>query len=252
MLKNIAVIGANGFVGRAVCDALYANNVNQDRKDTFGVFEVTRDNYELKRKERITNPPTPYHIIINCAMPGKRLWANTNPDKDYIETVEKTKEILATWSYNKFIQISSISSRCEADTTYGKHRLESEQLCQSRAKNSLIIRLTAMYSKNLTRGALFDILHGNKVYINENSRFSYTPLEFVGDWISRNLDRTGLIELGAKNTITLKEIADYLGLNIQFGERIDVQDIANPETDFPDARNVLTFMETMLKTIRNT
>lgn len=248
MLKTVAVIGANGYVGKAVCDALYLNNANPNRKDTFGVFQVTRDNYELRRKERITNPLTPYHVIINCAMPGKRLWANTNPDKDYIETVEKTADLLNTWSYNNFIQVSTISARCEANTVYGSHRLEAENLCKSR--NSLIIRLTAMYSENLSRGALVDIINGKKVYVNENSRYSFTPLKFVGTWISNNLERTGLIELGAKNTITLKEIVNHLGLTVEFGERVDVQEIANPEADFPDAREILPFMETMLKNVR--
>ena len=250
MLKTIAVIGANGYVGREVCTALYLNNCNKDRKDTFGVFEVTRDNYELRRREKITNPPTPYHIIINCAMPGKRLLANVNPEKDYIETVEKTKELLNNWSYNKFIQISTISTRCETNTIYGSHRLEAEKLCQAKTSNSLIIRLTAMYSKDIARGSLFDIMHGNNVYINEKSRFSFTPRKFVGEWITKNLDRTGLIELGAKNTISLKEIANHLGVTVAFGERIDVQEIANPEPDFPDAREVLPFMETMIRKIK--
>ena len=247
MLKTIAVIGANGYVGRAICDALYLNNTNPDRIDTFGVFEVTRDNYELRRRERITNPLTPYHVVINCAMPGKRLWANVNPKKDYIETVEKTKELLNNWSYNKFIQISTISARCEADTVYGSHRLEAEKLCQAKKIDSFIIRLTAMYSENLSRGSLFDIANGNKVYINENSRFSFISRKFVGEWIVKNLNRSGLIELGAKNTISLKEIANHLGVTVAFGERVDVQEIANPEPDFPDAREVLLFMEAMIK-----
>lgn len=247
-MKAIAVIGANGYVGRAICEALYLNNANPNRKEMFGVFAVTRDNYEYKKRERITNPPTPYDVIINCAMPGKRLWANTNPDKDYIETVEKTKELLTTWNYKQFIQISTISARCEADTVYGSHRLEAENICKSH--NSLIIRLTAMYSENLSRGALVDILHGNKVYVNENSRYSFTPLKFVGTWVANNLNRTGLIELGAKNTITLKEIVNHLGLTIEFGERIDVQEIANPKPDFPDVREILPFMEKMLRKIK--
>lgn len=250
MLKTVAVIGANGYVGREICNALYLNNAMPNRRDTFGVFEVTRDNYDVRRRERITNPPTAYHILINCAMPGKRLWANENPEKDYIETVKKTEELLTTWSYNKFIQISTISSRCESDTVYGSHRLESEKLCQTKAKDSLIIRLTAMYSENISRGSLFDILHGNNVYISGDSRFSFTPLKFVGSWITNNLEKSGVIELGAKNTITLKEIADYLKVNIQFGDRIDVQEVLNPEIDFPDARDVLLFMENMYKNMK--
>lgn len=247
IMKSVAVIGANGYVGRAICDALYLNNINPDRKYTFGVFEVTRDNYEGKRKERITNPSTPYQVLINCAMPGKRLWANINPEKDYIETVEKTKELLTTWSYNQFINISTISARCESDTTYGHNRLESEKLCQAKSNNSLIVRLTAMYSDNISRGALVDIVNNRKVYVNENSRYSFTPLKFVGTWIANNIDRTGLIELGAKNTISLKEIVAHLGLTIEFGERVDIQEIANPESDFPDAKDILPFMERLLK-----
>lgn len=250
MLKTIAVIGANGYVGREVCNALYLNNVNPNKQDIFGVFEVTRDNYELRRRERITNPPTAYHVVINCAMPGKRLWANENPDKDYIETVKKTEDLLTTWSYNKFVQISTVSTRCEVNTIYGGHRLEAEKLCQTIAKDALIVRLTAMYSEDISRGSLFDILYGNDVYINENSRFSFTPLKFIGKWISNNLERSGIVEVGAKNTITLKEITDYLKVDVRFGDRIDVQEVMNPEQDFPDARDVLLFMEKMYQNMK--
>lgn len=241
MTKCIAVAGANGYVGRAICDALYKQNDKKDFKHLNYIFEITRENYDFRLLEN--KKYFRYNILINSATPGKRTWANNNPKKDYLETVEKTKNFITDWRYDRIIHISSISARCETDTPYGKHKLEAETLVSN--SNNLIVRLTAMFSDNLTRGALYDIIKGNKVYSSADSRFSFVSLEKVGEWIANNLDRQGLLEFGAKNTITLKEIADYLHKDIEFGDRLDIQEVMNPEESYPDAKEVLYFMERM-------
>lgn len=228
---SIAVVGANGYIGSALCRML-------GDKKTIQVIPVIRDSYNVLSQEK-------YDVVINCATGSKRFWASQNPEQDYIETVEKTENLINKWNYNKFIQISTVSARCELDSTYGKHKLLAENLCQS-VKNCLIVRLTATYGPSLSKGVLIDILKGN-VYVSGESRYAFSPLSFVSAWIANHLDRNGLVEVGAKNTISLQEVADRLNLKVKFEGRVENQEIHNPEKTFPDAADVLFFMNNMKK-----
>lgn len=235
---SVALIGANGYVGQEIKKKL------QERED-IELTCVTRKSYRIYRNKA-------YDILINSAMPSRRPWAQENPGLDFIESVEKTANLVYGWRYKKFIQISTLSARCEPHIVYGRHRAMAEKLVES--PNNLIIRLTAMYSPNISKGALFDMLQGNKVHLTEDSRFAFTALKFVGEWIAENLDNeTGVIELGAKNSITLRQIADALELTPEFGEKFDCQEIQYPfkvgcpYKEFPDATEVIQFMKSMLK-----
>ena len=235
---SVAVVGAGGYVGSALCEALHVMNSHSSPEENkiVRVVPVTRDSCKALSREK-------YDVIINCATGSKRFWANQNPEQDFIETVDKTDNLISKWDYKKFIQISSVSARCELDSVYGKHKLLAEKLCQSK-ENCLIVRLTATYGPTLSKGVLIDILKG-KVYVSGESRYAFSPLSFVTGWIAGHLDKTGLVEIGARNTISLQEVADRLNLKVEFGSRIENQEIQNPEESFPDAAGVLSFMYNM-------
>lgn len=226
-MKQIALIGAHGFVGSALLTELQKNRALQVRA-------VTRENYTVWKKRG-------YDIVINAAMPSGRFFAKNNPEKDFIETVQKTADIVYGWKYKKLIQISTISARTEQESIYGKHKKAAEILCND--KNNLIIRLSALYGETLTKGALIDILNKKKVYLDKKSRYSFMNLSFVCQWIGKNLDKTGVQELGAKNTISLEEIVKHFNLKISFEGRLDIQEIQNPLPDFPNAKEVLGFLQ---------
>ena len=75
---KIALIGCNGFVGNYLKKYL-----KQSQNEC---SYVDRSNYNKLSKDY-------YDIVINSSMPSKRYWARQNPALDYIETVEKTKNI---------------------------------------------------------------------------------------------------------------------------------------------------------------
>lgn len=226
-MQRIAVVGARGYVG----SALYAELL---QRGDCKVAAVTRDNYVDIQKET-------FDVLINCAMPSARFWAKNNPEKDYIETVEKTAHLLYDWNFKKFVQISSISARSQLDTVYGRHKAAAELLIDL-AKH-LIVRLGPMYSPELTKGVLVDIREGKKVFVDGKSRYCFAPLEFNAAWIASHLDRRGIVELGARNAITLEELARRLGVTASFEGALDHQEIPSPEVDFPDVYEVLTFMD---------
>ncbi len=220
------MIGAGGFVGQALCAAF-------EKEAGFKVFRVTRSNYESMKAQT-------YDVLINSAMPSKRFWAEQNPAQDFQESVQKTADLVYGWKYQKFVQVSSVSARMQLETVYGRHKAAAEKLC---GPKTLVVRLTSMYVEGLSKGTLIDILNRRKVFLDASSRCAFTRNEFVGQWLLKNLDRVGVAEVGAKNSISLQEISDTLEEKTEFEGMTDIQEIQSPGPDFPDAREVLNFMK---------
>ncbi len=233
-MTKVAVVGASGYVGRALVRSL-----EQDPRNT--VTAVTRANYAEMQGGA-------FDLLINAAMPSKRFLAKTDPSHDFVETVQKTADLFYRWRYGKFVQISTVSARCQLDTVYGRHKAAAERLCGF--GNHLTVRLGPMYSPDLDKGVLLDILQGRKVYCAAESRYCFAPLDFVSSWISTHLDRTGIVEVGARNAVELREVADYMGAQVEFEGAADHQEIQDPEPDFPDARKVFRLLDDVKQRFR--
>jgi nucleoside-diphosphate-sugar epimerase len=231
-VTSIAVVGARGFVGTAIVHAL-------GKTPGVEVVSVTRDNYADARARA-------YEVVVNSAMPAGRFWAKNHPSADFVETVQKTADIFYGWTFKKFVQISSVSARCQLDTVYGRHKAAAECLCATRG--ALIVRLGPMYGPTLSKGVLIDMLHGRAVFVGGESRYGFAPLEFVASWIAKNFQRSGVVELGAADAIALRDVARHLSKDIEFRGDVDHQEIAHPEADFPAAGSVLGFLDEYRRT----
>jgi nucleoside-diphosphate-sugar epimerase len=198
------------------------------------VVSVTRDNYADARARN-------YDVLVNSAMPAGRFWAKKHPSADFVETVQKTADLFYSWNFKKFVQVSSVSARCQLDTVYGRHKAAAERLCAT--PGSLIVRLGPMYGPTLSKGVLIDMLQGREVFVDGESRYGFAPLGFVASWISKNFERSGVVELGAGDAIALRDVARHLGKDIEFRGDVDHQEITHPEADFPAARGVLAFLD---------
>jgi len=223
----VAVVGARGFVGSAIVRAL---------RETAGVevVEVTRDTYAFARTGT-------YDVVVNTAMPAGRFWAKNNPIADVTETVQKTADLFYGWKHGRFVQISSVSARCQLDTAYGRHKAAAEQVCSG--PQTLIVRLGPMYGAALAKGVLIDMLQGKPVFIAGESRYGFAPVDFVGTWVAKSFGRTGLVEVGARDSLSLADVAQHLGGRIEFQGAVDHQEMVDPDPSFPAARAVLDFLD---------
>jgi nucleoside-diphosphate-sugar epimerase len=224
---SVAVVGANGYVGSQLCAAL-------SRDPLCALTRVTRADHEQMRERT-------FDVLVNAAMPAARFWAKGHPDEDFAETVKKTADLLYRWRFKKFVQLSTVSARCQLDTVYGRHKAAAEKICGF--GDNLIVRLGPMYGPGLKRGVLIDMLEGKKVFVDGASRYCFAPGSFVSSWIAANLHRSGISEVGARNALTLREVADHLGAKVEFEGAVDHQEIPDPAGDFPDARDVLAFLD---------
>lgn len=222
----IALFGSKGFVGSEILKAL--------ERSGYEVTGITRENFESGLGEK-------FDYVVNAATPSARFKAKNNQMWDFEETVEKTAKIFYEAKFGKFIQISSVSARCQTDTTYGRNKLAAESIIND--GNSLIVRLGPMFGPTLERGVLIDMLEGSRVYVGEESRYAFSPLEFNAEWVARNLDRKGVWEVGARNSISLGNLKDILGLDVNFEGQKDHQEIQTIESDYPDVGLVIGFMK---------
>ena len=87
------------------------------------------------------------------------------------------------------------------------------------------------------------MIGGRPVYVSGKSRYAFTPLSFVGQWIVKNLNKSGVIEVGARNTISLEDLARQLDLKSTFEGSEDHQEIITQELSYPDVNLVLDFMK---------
>jgi hypothetical protein len=173
-------------------------------------------------------------------MPAGRFWAKNNPAADFKESVQKTADLFYGWQFKKFIQISSVSARCQLDTVYGRHKAAAENVCND--GKSLIVRLGPMFAETLSKGVLIDMLQKKPVFIAGESRYCFTSLGFVASWIATHTDRRGIVEVGARNALELREVARHLNAPVEFSGPIDHQEIPEPESDFPPAEDVYEFL----------
>lgn len=230
-MKHIAIIGAGGFVGSALCRAYDKYN--------FDITKVNRRNYNQCRNAK-------YDVVINAAMPSKRFWALNNPIDDVRETVVKTARLLYEWNCEKFVQISSISAETQLSMPYGVHKRAAEVLVENN-KNSLIIRLGALYGQGLTKSALFDLVNKNHIYVDIHSEYKYIDIDYVANWIFDNIELTGIQNVGARDTISLKEVSKGIWDNPSYEGRREKLFFENISQDMPSSREVLKYMRSINK-----
>jgi len=232
---RLAIIGSKGFVGSVIAEAAAA-------REDVELTRVTRANY------RDALDAGPYDIVVNAAMPSARFWAEQSPDLDFIETVEKTHRIQRDFASVKIVQISSVSARCQLDKVYGRHKRAAEVLIDN--GRNLIVRLGPLYHPTLSKGVIVDLLLDRPVFVSGESLYAFTPVEWAVGEILRRMDQIGIIEIGAKEPLQLRDLSAALGSNSQFQGERDDQVFDDAGNEAPPAGAVIAFAERLRSRIR--
>jgi len=230
---NVAVVGANGFVGSNICNTI-------EESEKYKLIRVTRgDEIQVVAKNA--------DLVIHAANPAGRFKAETNPLNDFMETADKTFQILSQVKDKPFIMLSSLSCRTQLNTNYGRNRRFCELLVL--AQGGKVVRLGPMFGGERKKDTLHDLLVGRQVYISSETRYAYADVSWVAKRIVELLSSpSGLYEIGARNAISLKELHDYFSSKSNFSGTDDTQ-IPEQCDDGPDARLVLDFAQKELDVI---
>jgi nucleoside-diphosphate-sugar epimerase len=224
-MKKVAVVGALGYVGSQIACAVKASCF-------YRLIPVLRtDNQEKLFADA--------DIIIHSANPARRHQAEKNPVRDFEETVEKTARFLTLAKNKRFVLISTISCRTQLSTSYGRNRRACELLAL--LQDSLVIRLGPMFGGNRTNDTLHDIIAGRRVFVSSETRYAYADIAWVGQKVVELLKASGgLYEIGARNSICLRDLCNHFSSTSTFSGVNDTQ-IPENFADGPDVNDVLKF-----------
>ncbi len=158
-----------------------------------------------------------------------------------------TGDITYNWNYEKLVQISTISAEDYANHHPYAINKQSAEIISS-YKNSLIVRLGALYGEGLNKGPLYDLLNSKQLFVDVKSQYNYISTDFVSEWIFQNFDRSDIVELVEYDTISLLDVAKNLHLKVNSSARFEKIFSSKIEPGMPSAKDVLHFA----KNYRNT
>lgn len=200
---KIAVIGANGFVGK---------NLVKFLKKKHRLTKITR-------KTKFSNLKSNFDIIIHAANSSKKYEASKNQKKDFNNSVRLTRKIIKFFKNNKIILISTISVNNEKNI-YSKNRKLCENIVLKQNKKNIIFRLSVLLNYKLKRGILYDLIKGNQIYIDKNTYINPLTIEEVSQYIMSNLKSQKKIhEVGSYNKIKLNTVKKILKSKSKFGNQ---------------------------------
>ena len=221
---KVAVLGAGGYVGVHICQAL-------ECCENFEIVKVFRGDNLKQKLEGVD-------VVIHSANPAKRFRAESDPSQHFIEKVEKTHKIIECAAGKKLILISSLSCRTQMDINYGRNRRSCELLTLQ--NKGVVIRLGPMFGGGRTEDTLHSILRGEEVFIAAETKYAYVNVSWAAEKIVSLINSPSRIyEVGAKNAISLEELRDFFKSPSKFSGYNDTQ--IPDSSDGPDARLVIDY-----------
>lgn len=231
-MKKICVIGSEGFVGKQIC-----TEINQNKN-----FELIR----VSRRDNLRNAIEESDLIIHSANSSKRFYANQNRLEDLFETIEKMLKIIKLSKNKKIVLISTVSARAQIDSSYGAHRRACELLLD--LKKDLVIRMSNMYGNDCNKGVLFDIINNNDVYASPDTKCAFVDVKYnASKVIDMMLDSVGIVEIGAKDYVELRQIAEIISSKSKFLGESDTQLPLGVSKCSPSATKVFDFVKEKIK-----
>jgi nucleoside-diphosphate-sugar epimerase len=224
---KVGIVGSSGFVGNAV-----SNGFDELGEHVF---------LPINRGDDVTKKISEVDFVIHSANPARRFFANSNPQLDRQETVEKTLILLKASQGKPFLLVSTISCRTQLETSYGINRKQCEDIVLE--NGGAVVRLGPMYGSSRVQDVIHDICESRRVFASRDSRQSFSSIDWNGAYIASNFSLfTGVIEIGARNYISLGELADYAESSSEFSGQADDQFPLHFENG-PDVLNVLKFID---------
>lgn len=150
-MLNKCLIGYSGFVGSNIL-----------LKSDFHYKYNSKNINDVKNKE--------FDLLICSSIPSDMQLANANPDKD-LSNILELLNILKHVKAEIAVLISTIAVYPQpviynentvdfiSDSIYGKNRKIAEEEFKNIFKNNIIIRLPALFGKNLKKNFIFDIIN---------------------------------------------------------------------------------------------
>jgi nucleoside-diphosphate-sugar epimerase len=216
----ILIVGGNGFVGSAYC------RLFERRGIPFQV--VTRANArELAG--------TPCDVLINANGNSKKFLADREPLNEFDASVRSVAETIELFKPDYYVHLST--GDVYPDTTspaatsedqvidparlsrYGLHKYMAEMLVRGTQKSWLIVRMGGFVGPGLKKNAIFDMMHGDPVWLAPESELQFIHTDHAAAAIWSAVEKrppNQIVNLGGQGTVHLGELHARMGSRSQF------------------------------------
>lgn len=180
----IFLLGGQGFIGSAFSRLF--------KKLDIECHVINRENYTSYINK-------PCKVLINANGNSSKVIAKKDPLRDFQANVLSTYKLLLDIPSDFYIHLSScdVYPDCsKTDTTredfspepgeqsnYGFDKYLGELCCRHLAKKWLIFRLGGFVGTGLKKNPVFDILHGDKLWVSPDSSFQFMDVDECADII---------------------------------------------------------------------
>ena len=199
---RIAVVGANGFIGKSIVDNL---------SKYYEIVPITRENYYKYIGQY-------FDVLINAAGSAKKYLAEAQPIEDFKENVLSVYKSLVDFKYDKYIYLSSIDA-ANIKTTYGFHKSLAENIIYRVPPfeyKCFIMRLGAVIGPGMKKGIVYDLINHKELRVTEDSTFHIITTKAISSRIKDLLEnkRTGgTYTVAGNGNISVKKMAEILNVD---------------------------------------
>lgn len=216
----IFLLGGNGFVGSGFARTL------RERGLPFEI--ITRENYGNFAGKSCD-------LFINANGNSKKFLAKDDPKAEFRASVQSVRDTLADFKFGTylFLSTSDIYPDCSSpeltqedaeidvsgQSPYGFHKYLAELCVRHAAPDWLIVRQGGFVGPGLKKNAVYDILHGDKLFVHPESRFQFIHTDESARLILELLDkgvRNEVVNVTGKGTVSAAEIMALVGRNLPY------------------------------------
>lgn len=214
----ILVIGGAGFVGSAFARAAGARGVEH--------AVVEPDNYARHMGRAC-------RILINANGSSRKLLAEKSPLEDFDLNVRSVRATLADFRCDLYVHISSCdvypdcstpaatreeeAPAVERQSPYGFHKYLAEQCVRHGAQRWLIFRMGGFVGPGLKKNAIYDILHGGKLWLDPASELQFLSTDDAARLILDAVERgvtNEVFNLCGSGVVRLEEAMEWAGRRV--------------------------------------
>ena len=198
----VGIIGADGFIGKAI--TTYLNSLNN-----YFIVPITRDTYYSATQYE-------YDVLINANGNSKKFWANNRPLEDFDASVGSVYRTLFDFCFKKYIYISSID--VYKNNVYGFHKHLSELIINKYLSDYVVLRCPLVIGKNMKKGILNDILKEKSLFVTRDSNYQFITNVEVAKIVYKIINRTtiprSVINIGSTDSLTVSDIIEFLDKDV--------------------------------------
>ncbi|MBU0679330.1 MAG: NAD(P)-dependent oxidoreductase [Verrucomicrobia bacterium] len=212
--RSCIVLGAKGFVGRAIAD--------EGRNRGYEVVEVDIDNYD-------GCVGASADILINANGNSKKYLAKEDPTLEFDLSVRSVMRSLFDFSVKQYVHLSTIDVYSErtdpAENSeeavidiarldpYGLHKYMAESLVQQYAPSWLVLRMGGFVGPGLRKNSIYDLLKKLPLRVHPDSEYQYLHTEelarIVFDLVEAGKEGE-IFNAAGDGTASLRAVADEI------------------------------------------